>query len=81
MTASVLSKGNNYFRNVLMSVQHTWQYPDITLPSVLTTRYYIPQEWQTMLHQVCGTKNPFDLRCESVTCIVNGLIKDQQLHL
>ena len=23
-----------------------------------------------MLHQICSTKNPFDLRCESVTCVI-----------
>ena len=40
---------------------------DVALPSVLTTRYCIPQEWQSVLHQICSTKNPFDLRCESVT--------------
>ena len=25
------------------------------------------QEWQTMLYQICSTKNPFDLRCKSIT--------------
>ena len=42
---------------------------DVALPSVLTTHYCIPQDWQTVLHQNCSTKNPFDLRCESVTCV------------
>ena len=39
---------------------------DVTLLSVLTTRYCIPQEWQTVLYQICSTTDPFDLRCESV---------------
>ena len=43
------------------------RHSDVALPSVLTTRYYIPQEWQTVLHQICSTTDPFDLRCESVT--------------
>ena len=47
------------------------RYLDVTLLSVLTTHYYIPQEWQTVLHQICSTTDPFDLRCESVTHIAN----------
>ena len=47
------------------------RHPDVALLSVLTTRYCIPQEWSTVLHQICSTKNPFDLRCESVAyCII-----------
>ena len=43
------------------------QHPDIALPSVLITCYCIPQEWQIVLHQICSTTDPFDLRYESVT--------------
>ena len=39
LTASVLSKGKGYFRNVLASCQHSWS------ACVLATAYYIPQEW------------------------------------
>ena len=55
-----------YFRNELsahLAVRHL----DVALPSVLTTRYCIPQAWQIVLHQICSTTDPFDLRCESVT--------------
>ena len=41
---------------------------DVALGSVLTSRYCIPQECLSVLHQICGTTVPFDLRCESVTC-------------
>ena len=64
-------KGKGLFKecfkelSALLAVRHL----DIALPSVLTTRYCIPQDWQTVLHQICSTKNPFDLRCESVTLI------------
>ena len=41
---------------------------NVALPSVLITCYCIPQKWQTVLHQICSTTDPFDLSCESVTC-------------
>ena len=31
------------------------RHPNIALPSVLTIHYCIPQEWQTVLHQICST--------------------------
>ena len=43
------------------------RHPDDALLSMLTTRYCIPQEWQIVLHQICSTTDPLDLRCESVT--------------
>ena len=79
LAVSVLPKGKDCFRNVLTSCQHTWQCDiwmshcrvstlgSAALSSVLTTCYCIPQELQSVLHQICSTKNPFDLRCESVT--------------
>ena len=45
---------------------------DVTLSSVLTTRYCIPEDWQTVLHQICSTKNPFDLRCGSCDEFIGG---------
>ena len=32
------------------------QRPDVTPSSMLTTCYCIPQEWETVLHQICSTK-------------------------
>ena len=56
-----------------MSCQYTWQcdrIPDIALPSVL--------------HQICSTTDPFDLRYESVTYIAvdnAGMFEDTIANL
>ena len=47
-----------------LSAHFAVQHPYVALRSMLTTYYCIPQEWKTVLHQVCSTKNPFDLRRE-----------------
>ena len=68
MPTSVYQREKTIFNELSghLEVQH----PDVALPSVLTTCYCIPQEWQPALHQICSTTDPFDLRCESVTCII-----------
>ena len=67
-----LSKGKRQFLECVngLSAHVVVQHPDVALLSVLTTCYCIPQEWSTVLHQICSTKNPFDLRCEGVTCYI-----------
>ena len=57
--------GTRQFWNAVTRYHHTSQ----SLGSVLTSCYCIPQECLCVLHQICGTTVPFDLKCESVTYI------------
>ena len=52
---SILGNLWNVLRSALLAVRHL----DVTLPTVLTTRYCIPELWLTVLHHICSTETPF----------------------
>ena len=72
----VVSKRKGYFRNVLMSCQHTWQC-DIQMLNFQVscnslTAFHKSGKLCYIKFVALNFKNAFDLRCEIVTFAING---------